>query len=182
MPSGGLARASNGGQPTGAAVLEDHALLAQGLLDLFQLTGRPADLKWAQELVATVQSDYAREGGSWYTTAASAAVPLGRRVDLFDNVIPSGCSVMLDVMLTLAAITGDAAVHEAVAGELSAQSALMARAGLEMAGWFDAAVRLHGPLHEVVVAGRGDDAGFAALWSEATSGLSPGVVTIRVGP
>ncbi|MEZ4386020.1 MAG: thioredoxin domain-containing protein [Candidatus Krumholzibacteriia bacterium] len=181
LAAGGLARASNQGQATGEAVLEDHALLAQGLLDLFQVTGDPGTLAWAQQLVGTVQAEFAREGGAWYTTAAGATVPLGRRVDLFDNVIPGGCSVMLDVMLTLAALTGDATAGEAVAGELAAQSALLARAGLEMAGWLDAALRLDGPLHEVVVAGRPGDAAFQALWRTATGSLSPGVVAAPVG-
>jgi uncharacterized protein YyaL (SSP411 family) len=180
LNDGRLARASNDGQAVGVAVLEDHALLAQGLLDLFQLTGDPVHLSRAQDLVQRVQDDFRRDGGAWYTTAIGADAPLGRRVEVLDNVIPSGCSVMLDVLLTLAAITGDGAVHEAVARELSARSALLRRAGFEMAGWLDAALRLQGPLHEVVVAGEPEQR--EALWREATSTLSPGVVAVAVGP
>jgi len=182
LPDGRLARASNDGQAVGTAVLEDHALLAQGLLDLFQLTGDPEHLAWARDLVAVVQAEFGRDGGAWYTTAAGVGVPLGRRVELFDNVIPSGCSVMLDVLLTLAAITGDGDLHDEVERQLAAHASLIGRAGLEMAGWLDAALRLQGPLREVVVAGEVADPARLALWRQATASLSPAVVAVPLGP
>ena len=181
LPAGRLARASNGGQAVGVAVLEDHALLAQGLLDLFQLTGDAEHLAWARDLVAVVQSEFVHDDSAWYTTAADADAPLGRRVELFDNVIPSGCSVMLDVLLTLGAITGEAGLRDEVGRQLAAQSSLIGRAELEMAGWLDAALRLQGPIGEVVVAGKADDPVRLALWRVASSSLSPAVVCIPVG-
>ena len=177
---GGLARASNAGRVAGEAVLEDLVLLARGLLDLFQLTGTPAHLAWADEILATVGSRFTRDAGAWYTTAAEAAPPLGRRVDIFDNVIPGGCSVMLDALLTHGALTGDPEAAVRVRRELAQQAPHLPRAGLEMAGWLDAALRLEGPLHEVVVAGEEDDAVFAALWRAAAAALAPGVVVAPV--
>ena len=177
---GELARASYDGRTVGKAALADHAFLARGLQHHFSLTGSVRPLAWSQQLLEGVRADFARTQGAWYTTSAQDTAPLGRRLELFDSVIPSGCSVMLEVMLTHGSLTGDAAMAEAVSGELANQAGLLKRAGLEMAGWFDVALRLAGPLHEVVIVGDRDDADFNDLWRVATAKLSPGVVVMPV--
>ena len=173
---GTLYRASNAGRPTGAAVLEDYTLLARGLLDLYQVTGDAAHLEWAHELLDTVATQFVRAGGAWFTTPESGDIPLGRRVDLFDSVIPSGASVAVDALVTYGALTGHIEALDEAKRQLEAQSGLLARAGLEMAGWLDAALRLEGPLYDVVVLGKPEDERTRALYLAAAAGLSPGVV------
>jgi uncharacterized protein YyaL (SSP411 family) len=173
---GRLCRASNGGRPSGPAGLDDHAQLATGLLDLFQVTGDAAHLAWAEELLAIIDDHFVREGGGWYATADDAPGPLGRRMDLFDNVTPGGGSATVDAMVTLAALTGREDVRQKVRDQLLAHAGLLARAGLDMAGWLVAALRFAGPLHEVVVAGDPRSAATGELREAALGGLSPGVV------
>ncbi len=177
---GRLARSSDGGRVVGRGNLEDYALLGRGLVDLFQLTGEAAHLVWAGEIVDIVRHDFARRDGLWYSAPEGADAPLGRRVDLLDSVVPGGCSAMLDLILTHGAITGDTGVAEQVSRQLSKQARSIEAAGLEMAGWLDVALRLEGPLHEVVLAGDPGDAGFESLWRAVAPRLSPAVVLLPV--
>jgi uncharacterized protein len=176
---GRLLRASNGGQAVGEAILEDHALLARGLLDLFQVTGHASHLAWALELLETAERAYRRPAGGWFATA-EASTPLGRRLDLFDSVLPSGGSAQLDALITAAALTGNAEARARASAEMAAQAGLIRRAGLEMAGWLTAALRLAGPLHEVVIAGDPGERVANDLLRTAWSRLSPGVVVVPV--
>jgi len=178
-PAGELLRASNEGHAVGEAVLEDHALLAQGLLDLFQITGEASHLGWALDLLGTIEQRFQREQGGWYATPA-ADTPLGRRPDLFDSVLPSGSSATVDALLTAAALTGDQSLRQAARDQLARQASLIQRAGLEMAGWLTAALRIEGPLHEVVIAGDRDDPGFEDLLAAVWAPLSPAVVVAPV--
>jgi uncharacterized protein YyaL (SSP411 family) len=56
----------------------------------------------------------------------------------------------------------------------------MEKAGLEMAWWFDAALRLNGPFYDVVVAGDPADAATRALAATVTRLLPPHVTLARV--
>ena len=83
--------------------------------------------------------------------------PLGRRVDYFDSVIPSGMAVMFTDMIKLSALTGETIYLTEVKEDLARWSGLLKRAGMGMAWWFDAAARLIGPYHDVVIAGDPSD-------------------------
>lgn len=177
---GGLHRASNAGVPTGQAVLEDHSLLARGLLDLYQVTGEARYLAWATDLVGIVQGEFSRADGAWYDTPMQATSPVGRRLDLFDSVIPSGSSVMVDVLITHGALTGNTENMDEAGQQIEAQAGLMRRAGLEMAGWYDAALRHLGPLYELVVAGDLEDGQPGELLATVLRLQSPGVVVTSI--
>jgi uncharacterized protein YyaL (SSP411 family) len=151
---GELLRASNGGHAEHEAVLDDHALLAAGLLDLFDASSDETHLARAMELLESVLEHFSHPEAGFYLTRDEVA--LGRQVRIEDTVRPSGNSVMLHVMLRIAALTGERDLHERVASTLGAYSGVMARSGLEMAWWFDAAQMLAGPHYEVVVAGDSD--------------------------
>jgi uncharacterized protein YyaL (SSP411 family) len=90
------------------AFLEDHALLALADLELLQATG---DLRWfdrALELAERAHADFhdAEEGG-WFQTAHDAEALYTRPKETWDNATPAGTSVMIEVCLTLAGLTGD---------------------------------------------------------------------------
>lgn len=151
--AGRLHRASTDGVPVGTGILDDYAMFAEGLLDLYEAGGDPIHLRRAQELSALALELFSDESGAFFLTAADAEAPLGRRVDPFDSVEPSGASVMLHVLLREAALTGDPVGHERVGGMLARHADLLAKAGLEMAGWWDALSLWHGPQYDVVIAG-----------------------------
>jgi len=64
---------------------------------------------------------------------------------------------MLNNLLKLAALTGRADYRTRAREVLEAWSGLLEKAGLEMAWWVDAAVKLIGPYHDVVIAGDRED-------------------------
>ncbi len=149
---GGLYRASNEGRPVGEAILDDYALLAVGLLDLFQVTGEAEFLDRALELVDRARADFAREKGGFFQTPAGAEAPLGRKVDYLDSVTPSGNAALLQALVRAAILTGKAEYRQDAESCLAAFGGLISKVLLEMSWWLDAAVKLNGPLYEVVIA------------------------------
>jgi uncharacterized protein YyaL (SSP411 family) len=148
---GGLRRASNQGHAGHEAGLDDYALLAAGLLDLYDASGDETHLARALELVDRVLAHFAHPVAGFYLTRDG--VVLGRQVRIEDTVRPSGNAAMLHVLMRSAGLTGGRDLLERAESMLGAYSTAMARSGLETAWWFDAAEKLEGPSYEVVVAG-----------------------------
>ncbi|GAY13124.1 thioredoxin domain-containing protein [Pseudonocardia sp. N23] len=108
---GRLRRSSRGGVVgAAAAVLEDHALLADGLLALHQATGDPARLGQATGLLdvaLTHFSDPSTHGG-WYDTADDAEQLLHRPRELTDNASPCGASALAGALVTASVLAAPA--------------------------------------------------------------------------
>jgi hypothetical protein len=179
-PDGRLLRAGTDGPASGDGILEDYAFLANGLLDLYQATGNESRLRRALELIDITRRDFADPAGGCWLTAAAAEAPLGRKTELFDSVTPSGNSAFLQALLRAAALTGRHEYRDEAARTLARYAAIMEKAGLEMAWWFDAALRLNGPFYDVVVAGDPADAATRALAATVTRLLPPHVTLARV--
>ncbi len=177
---GTLARASTGGRATSEGILDDYAFLAAGLLDLFQVSGDWEHLTWARELVEIIRRDFTRAEGAFYQTRAGVETPLGRRVDVFDSVLPSGCAVAVSVMLRLGALVGETSLAAQAESHLRGRLGLLQRAGTDMAAWLDAALLVIAPLHTVVVAGETTDPRAEALARTVLSTWPPQAVLARV--
>jgi len=178
---GRLCRASTGGMRSGDGIVDDYALLAGGLLDLYQAGGQAKYLRWARELLATARASFADPEGGFFMTAEDGEAPLGRRVDLFDSVEPSGASAMLHALLRESALTGEAGGRALVGEILARHGDLLVRAGLEMAWWADAVSLYHGPHYDVVIAGDPAAAGTRAL-REAYWRLDPSFAVLSSVP
>ena len=150
---GSLWRSSSSGRTRGEGILDDYAFFADGLLEIYQVSGDVKYLRAAKELIDFARAEFRREEGGFYMANSRVESPLGRRVDYFDSVIPSGMAVMFTAMIKLSALTGEPGYLTEVQDDLARWSGLLERAGLEMAWWFDAAARLIGPYHDVVIAG-----------------------------
>ena len=96
------------------AFLEDVAYLAQALLVLYEADPDPQWVAWAAQLAFDAEERFADGAGAYFATASDAEQLLTRPKDLWDNATPAGSSVMVDVHLRLAALTGHAA-HEHLA-------------------------------------------------------------------
>lgn len=91
-----------------AGFLDDHALLALADLALLEATGDPRWYHRVLELAEAVQARFHdAEHGGWFTTAHDAEQLVARPKETFDNAQPAGTSVMLEVCLRLAGLTGD---------------------------------------------------------------------------
>ncbi|MBK8167190.1 MAG: thioredoxin domain-containing protein [bacterium] len=172
---GSLGRSSSAGQAAGDGILDDYACLADGLLELFLATGQARRLAEARALVATALARFAHPDGGWYLVPDDAEAPLGRPLELFDNVEPSGNATLLRVLARLGALTGETAYLREAERVLAARGGLLVRAGLDVAGWLGAAQLLLSPPAVVVVAGRAGDPRAAALLEAARA---PGPDTV----
>ena len=180
---GRLRRASLGGQVgDSAAILEDHATLATGLLTLHQITG---DARWLD--AATGLLDIALEHfadpdkpGRWFDTADDAEQLLVRPADPLDGATPSGASSIAEALLTAAhLVPAPRADRYATAAAESLATATPVLAKLPRSGghWLavaEAAVR--GPIQIAVAA----DTSASALLSAARE-LAPGGAVVVGG-
>ena len=166
-PDGRLWRSSSDGRPAGEGILDDYACLADGLLELFLATGEARRLADARDLAAVAVARFAHPDGGWHLVPDDAEAPLGRPIELFDNVEPSGNATLLRALVRLSALTGEPAFAREAGQALAARSGLLERAGLDVAGWLGAAQLLLSPPAVVVVAGNTGDARAAALLEAA---------------
>ncbi|MEB3980435.1 thioredoxin domain-containing protein [Mycobacterium sp. 663a-19] len=173
---GRLRRASLGGVVgDSAAILEDHAMLATGLLALYQLTADDAWLAAATELLDIALAHFAdpQRPGRWFDTADDAERLMLRPADPLDGATPSGASSITEALLTAAHLVdgGRAGRYlKAASDALSAHSVLLARAPRSAGNWLataESAVR--GPLQIAVAC----DPSRSALLADARR-LAPG--------
>ncbi len=107
-PGGRLLRSWRAGRPGPPGFLDDHAFLAQGLLDLFEATFEPRWLREALGLAEATEALFAdRERAGWFTAAADHERLIARERPTHDGAEPSGASVAALNALRLAALTGD---------------------------------------------------------------------------
>lgn len=173
---GRLRRASLGGVVgDSVAILEDHAMLATGLLALYQLSADATWLTAATDLLDTALAHFAdrAQPGRWFDTADDAEQLVLRPADPLDGATPSGASSITEALLTAAhLVDGDRAERylRAAAESLGAHSLLLDRAPRSAGHWLavaEAAVR--GPLQIAVAC----DSPASALLAHARR-LAPG--------
>jgi uncharacterized protein YyaL (SSP411 family) len=111
--AGTLRRSWRDGRTSGPAYVDDHALLADGLLTLYQTTFDPAVFGQARSLTEDmVRLFHDGERGGFFQTASNAEQLLIRPKELFDNAVPSGNSAAADVLQRLGMLTGQADLEE----------------------------------------------------------------------
>src|SRR5947209_119572 len=173
---GRLRRASLGGVVGDSpGILEDHAMLATGLLALYQLSAEESWLTAATELLDTALRHFAdpQRPGRWFDTADDAEQLVLRPADPLDGATPSGASSITEALLTAAhLVDGERAERylRAAGDALGAHSPLLERAPRSAGHWLavaEAAVR--GPLQIAVAC----DPSRSALLADARR-LAPG--------
>ena len=155
-----LRRASLGGRVgASVAILEDHAMLATGLLALYQLTTEAGWLTAATQLLDIALAHFADHDhpGRWFDSADDGERLLLRPADPYDGATPSGASAIAEALLTASHLTGGGQADrygQAATAALQAHSPLLARAPRSAGHWLtvaEAAVR--GPLQIAVACG-----------------------------
>jgi uncharacterized protein YyaL (SSP411 family) len=183
LVGGRLRRASLGGVVgDSAAILEDHAMLATGLLAVYQLSADEALLTAATALLDTALQHFAdpERPGRWFDAADDAETLVLRPADPMDGATPSGASVITEALLTAAHLVDSerAERYLRAAGEaLSAHAVLLERAPRAAGHWLavaEAAVR--GPL-QIAIACR---AAGSSLLDDARR-LAPGGAVVVGG-
>jgi uncharacterized protein len=184
LVDGRLRRASLGGRVgESAAILEDYATLATGLLALYQVTGDAQWLDAATGLLDTALEHFADDArpGRWFDTADDAEQLAVRPADPLDGATPSGASSIAEALLTAAHLVAAprADVYAAAAGDaLSTATPVLAKLPRSGGNWLavaEAAVR--GPI-QIAVATAGSDSPLLG----AARALAPGGAVVVGGP
>jgi uncharacterized protein len=107
---GRLLRTYKDGQARLKGYLEDYAFLADGLLALYEASFDPRWFAEARHLMDEAITLFADEQhGGFFDTGSDAEALVSRPKDIMDNATPAGNSVAADVLLRLAALTGEEA-------------------------------------------------------------------------
>jgi len=105
---GRLMRSFKDGRANQPGFLEDYALVAAGLFDLYEASFDPRWLREALALCNETERLFADPGeGGWFTTAADHEKLMARERPRADGPTPSGTSVALMNALRAGAFTGD---------------------------------------------------------------------------
>ena len=181
---GRLRRASLGGVVgASAAILEDHAALATGLMTLYQAQPEP---HWLDEAMALLDvaldhfADPARDG-RWFDVADDAEQLVLRPADPLDGATPSGASLLAEALQMAAHLAprGRAERYAAAAeATLAGATVVLDRAPRSGGHWLavaEAAVR--GPIQIAVACDSAD----SALLAVARA-VAPGGAVVLGGP
>jgi uncharacterized protein YyaL (SSP411 family) len=106
--TGGLLRIYRDGVTAEASFLDDHALMVQACLDLYETVGDSRWLRAALALQAEQEERFAdREGGGYFLTPADGERLLVREKPAYDEAVPSANSVAAKNLLRFHDITGE---------------------------------------------------------------------------
>ena len=175
---GRLMRTYKDGRARIPAFLEDHALLADALVSLYEAT---FDARWLREARTLADETLARfwdeAEGVFYDTAGDAEALVVRPRDLWDNATPSGNSAAVMVLLRLAALTGDERYRAVAERVLQGMGEVAARAAAGF-GHLLSALDFHlaTPM-EIAFAGTPGEAETDALLRVAARAYLPNAVT-----
>ena len=105
---GHLLRTWKDGKAKLNAYIEDYANFADGLIELYQVSGAIKYLLEAKRLAELMISEFwDEETGGFFFTPNDHEELIVRYKDYYDNATPSGNSVAADVFLKVAKLTGD---------------------------------------------------------------------------
>ena len=116
---GRLLRSWREGRTSGPAFADDHALLAEGLLALYEAT---LDERWfveARSLAdALLDLFLDPDGGGFFQTGSDAERLVIRPKDLYDSAVPSGNSSAADLLVRMWLFTGESRYEQAARAAL----------------------------------------------------------------
>ena len=178
--TGILLRRFRDGQAAVPGFLEDYAMLAQGLLDLYEAQFDIAHLEAAARLTEKQMELFEdRELGGFFGAAAGLDLIVQVKDD-YDGAEPSGNSVAAMNLLRLARMTNRADFRESAARTLAAFAPRLAAAPVALPQMLVACeFLLHAP-REVVVVGDRAAADTAALLRTLHASFGPNRVTLLV--
>ena len=108
-------------------MLDDHAFLAAGLVDLYSATFDESYLEWALELCELADQQFGQEdSGGLFLSPATASDLILRPKEVYDGALPSGNSVMALTLTRLARLTGRGELEERAAAIVEAFGAEVA--------------------------------------------------------
>src|SRR2546425_9363190 len=178
---GRLLRTWKGGRAKLKGYLEDYAMVAAALLEVYEAT---FERRWLDEARGLADEmiglfwDERLEG--FYDTGSDAEQLIVRPRNLFDNAVPCGTSVAIETLLRLAVLTGEPRYEATASKALRPMADLMARYASGF-GRFLCALDFHlGPVIEIALVAPGGGDGVRCLVSEVFGRYLPNRVVTGV--
>ena len=179
--SGALLRRWRQGEAAIPAFLDDYALFAQGLLDLYEAQFDRRDLELAIRLTEKQMELFEDpEHGAFFSSAADDRSLVMRVKEDYDGAEPSGNSVAAMNLLRLAGFTNRAGFRESAEKTLAAFASRLAAAPSALPQMLAACEWLLGEPREIVLVGDRGDAGTEALLRALHSRFVPNRVVMLV--
>jgi len=162
-----LLRTYKDGQAKLNAYLEDYANFADGLFELFQVSGEIKYLTEAKRLADLMISEFwDAAGGGFFFTGNNHEELLMRSKDFYDNPTPSGNSAAADVLLKLAKLTGDEKYERFAVTVLRLAAAQIKRYPQAFGRVLSALEFYLNPTKEIVILGEKNSELGRKIWSE----------------
>jgi uncharacterized protein YyaL (SSP411 family) len=141
------------GQAKFNAYLEDYAFYADGLLALYQATFNQRWFEEARALADLILSHFADPSGGFFDTSDDHEELITRPKNLQDNAIPCGNAMAADVLLRLAAYTGQDNYRRPAEEMLAAMIPMMRQYPGGFGHWLSALAFHLAPPREVALIG-----------------------------
>ncbi len=162
-------------------LLEDHAFLAWGLVELFDTDLDPVRLAQARVVADAMIARFAdAERGGFYTSPGDGEALILRTKEAYDGALPSGNSAAALVLVRLARLTGETRYEEQARGTFKAFAKHVAESPSNYAVMLTALDHALAPSHEVVIVGRRGEETTEAMIAAARRGWRPRLALIFV--
>ncbi len=175
-PGGSLRHAWRDGQAGEEVFLEDYAALILGLLALYQADFNPRWYQQAEILAGQMLERFSDPRGGFFDTPAEAEMVLVRPKDLQDNATPSGNALAAQVLLKLAAFSGNPTYQERAEDSLRLVSHMALRYPAAFGAWLSAADFALGKIRQVAIVGNLSDLRTRALLATVRERHRPNLV------
>ena len=178
MVNGGrVMRSHTNGQTRINGFLEDHAAVALGFVSLYELTFDPEWVNRATEIAnVMVELFWDDQIGAFFDTARDAEPLITRPRDATDNAIPSGTSLAVDLLLTLAELTNNSEMRRRANFVIETLGTPLLRYSSAFGHLLGAADMVTNGAVEVAIAGDRGDKAFHALEHEVATRYLPSLV------
>jgi uncharacterized protein YyaL (SSP411 family) len=135
------------------AYLEDYAFYADGLLELYQATFDPGWFSAARALVDVTLTHFTDPKGGFFDTSHDHGDLITRPKNVQDNAIPSANAMAADVLLRLAAYTGEDTYRRPAEEMLAAMAPTMQQYPGGFGHWLSALTFHLAPAREIALIG-----------------------------
>jgi uncharacterized protein YyaL (SSP411 family) len=180
---GRLLRSWKDGRSGPLGFLEDYALVIDGLLALHAIDGNPrwmhASLNLAEAMIALF---WDAELGGFFDTARDQEALVTRPRDIGDNATPAGNSVATELLLRLAALTGNERYRDMALHIITSLGEMLQRFPAGFGRMLCAADLATASIQEIALIGRPEAADTGALLQAVLGDYRPHIVLARLSP
>ena len=164
------------------ANLDDYAFFTHGLIELYQTTFDPADLRDALALTDQMIARFADPEGGFFFTPDDGEELLVRQKEAYDGALPSGNAVAAMNLVRLARMTGRTDFEDRAVETVRAFGKVLERAASGFTFMLQTLQLLEGPAHELVVVGDPDAADTRAMLDAVHGRFLPFTVVLLKRP